>query len=499
MAVFYASPTGTSGNAGTLGSPWSLAHVATGAGGSVGAGDTVLFLDGTYNINPAAHLAITTGGSLNAPVLWRSLNPYGAVLNGSLSLNGNNFVLHQFRITWLHDTIRTTNNPGSTPVDVPRAQVGANLILGDNVTVAECLINDGGGGLFSSSGSDNFRAIDNIVWNNGWTGPDRGHGHGFYCQNNGTTRHVLRGNIAFCNGSSGIKLGGTSGSLLLRFDVWDNAAFNNQLSGVVVRGFPLESAFQHDGGSNNKGDTTVLRNFFVQQHQPSAFSFEIGDINPGDFPVTITDNVIVGRTLLNEWPSLTFRRNVLTDFPSLSDINVPLGLLRVNNNVAYDIDANTYATRQTDSPFGRALILAATGRNITEWRNLTTYDDNTTFIDGPLPSPRVRVVPSTYTLGKGHIYALNPQGAASVSVDLGPILSGLTGFPYCIYHVYDFVTGGAPTVRGTYRGNLVTLPMEAKTPPQPFGGVPLPQQDNTFGAFVVTADPLRPYTLRLGI
>ena len=489
MATFYASPTGSAGNNGTIGSPWSLAHVAGGAGGALaGGGHVVLFLNGTYNIAPPAQLNFTVSGTASAPIMLCPAPGASAALNGGLLISGSHLLFVGMRITWLHDTIRTTTTPGSTPADVPRAVTGVTLVTGVNVRFIECMVYDHAGGLFSASSAENFQALDNICYNNGWTGPDRGHGHGFYCQNNGVTRQRLRGNMLFCNGSTGIKIGGTSGSLLLRFDVLDNAAFNNQLPGYSLHG--LDSCFQHDGGSNNKGDTVVRGNFFAQQHDPSAFAFEIGDNNPGDFPVTVTDNVMLGRTLLNEWPSLTFRRNVLTDFPVFADANIPIGLLRTPNNASYDIDQNTYATRATGSPFNSALILAATGRTFAAWQSLSPYDDNTTFIDGPLTNAIVRVVPTQYRATRdGSIYVLNPTGAANVTVDLGPLYAEFFGYPFAIYHVYDYVTGGAPTVEGTYTGQRITLPMTSKTPPQPFGGAPLPTQDNTFGAFVVTTRP----------
>lgn len=488
MATFYVSPTGSAGNPGTQNSPWSLPFAASGAGGQLAAGDTVFLLDGQYNGVPNAHLVISVSGTAAAPIVFRPAPNANPLINGGISVQGNGVWLYGLRCTWTFDSIRTTTQSGSTPTDVPRAAFGVIQVLGQNVRVIECITNDYAGGIFSAKGASNFQAIDNIFYNNGWIGPDRGHGHGFYSQNDGTTRHRIAGNITFCNYSTGIKLGGSSGTELLRFDIQDNCSFNNQLPAFDLHG--LDSAFHYQGAGLDKGDTTILRNFFANQHNRGSITFEVGDGVAGAFPVTITDNVVYGRTLLNEWPSLTFRRNVLTDAPALSDILIPYGLLRVENRGTYDIDDNVYATRQTDSPFGRALILGATGRTITEWRNLTPYDDNTTFIDGPLTNAIVRVVPTQYRATRdGSIYVLNPTGAANVTVDLGPLYAEFFGYPFAIYHVYDYVTGGAPTVEGTYTGQRITLPMTSKTPPQPFGGAALPTQDNTFGAFVVTTRP----------
>ena len=496
MSIFYVSPGGSSLNPGTINSPWTLAHAAAGASGVLQGGDTVLLLSGVYNIPPASPQTFTLSGASNAPILFCPAPNAVPILNGGITISGSNITLYNIRSTWTHDGIRTTNTPGSSPADVPRAATGVSLVLGSNVRLIECMVYDQAGGIFSAKGAANFQIIDSIVFNNGWIGPDRGHGHGFYSQNDGTTRHLMRGNILFDNYSTGIKLGGTSGTELLRFDVWDNCSFNNQLAAYSQHG--LDSAFHYQGAGLDKGDTTILRNFFANPHDLTSVAFEVGDGVAGAFPVTVNDNLVYGRTLINMWPSLEMRRNILTDFPALADINIPVGLLRIDNNTpSYVIDQNIYATRQTDSPFGRALIMGATGRTFAQWQSLTTWDDNTTFIDGPLPAPVIRVVPSMYTFGKGHVYVMNPLGAAQVSVNLNSIVP-LRG-SYAIYHVYDYVTGGPPTVRGIANGNLVALPMTSKTPPTPFGGNPLPTQNNTFGAFVVTPDPLRPYTLNLGI
>ena len=109
------------------------------------------------------------------------------------------------------------------------------------------------------------------------------------------------------------------------------------------------------------------------------------------------------------------------------------------------------------------------------------------MVTDTLPDTQVRAIPSRYTLGRGHLHVWNFDGAETVAVDIGRIVP--SGFPYAIYHVFDYVTGGSPTVQGVANGTLVTLPMVAKTPPTPYGGSALPEMDNRFGVFVVTQRP----------
>jgi hypothetical protein len=71
-ATYYVGPSGVSGNAGTLGSPWDVASVCAEANPkSIAAGDTIKFLTGTYTTT--AQLTCYLAGSSGSPI---RMQPY---------------------------------------------------------------------------------------------------------------------------------------------------------------------------------------------------------------------------------------------------------------------------------------------------------------------------------------------------------------------------------------------------------------------------------------
>lgn len=67
---WYASTTGSALNSGTLDSPWSLAHVISGAGGSIVPGNTIWFRGGTYL--PTGQFTTSLAGTAALPITFRN-------------------------------------------------------------------------------------------------------------------------------------------------------------------------------------------------------------------------------------------------------------------------------------------------------------------------------------------------------------------------------------------------------------------------------------------
>ena len=88
------------------------------------------------------------------------------------------------------------------------------------------VVHDVSDGLSGVKESLNAEAYGCIVYYGGWEGPDRGHGHAFYWQNDQGTKRLLD-NIAFCQFSHGIHVYGTSRAFLNNFVIDGNILFNN--------------------------------------------------------------------------------------------------------------------------------------------------------------------------------------------------------------------------------------------------------------------------------
>jgi hypothetical protein len=76
---------------------------------------------------------------------------------------------------------RTSAQSGSSPTDISPSFLNIN---GKHITLAGCRIADIGE-LFVVAANDGFEMVDTWVMNQGWSAPDRGHGHSFYCRSNG--------------------------------------------------------------------------------------------------------------------------------------------------------------------------------------------------------------------------------------------------------------------------------------------------------------------------
>jgi hypothetical protein len=76
-ATYYVSPTGSSGNAGTYASPWSLTYGTSQAQ----PGDTVILKNGTYGVTNTSW-TITKTGTAALPILFTAETEYGATIQG---------------------------------------------------------------------------------------------------------------------------------------------------------------------------------------------------------------------------------------------------------------------------------------------------------------------------------------------------------------------------------------------------------------------------------
>src|SRR5207248_3041327 len=65
-----------------------------------------------------------------------------------------------------------------------------------------------------------------FVYYNGWTAPDRGHGHGLYVQNVSGTKRIS-GNVIFENFDNGIQAYGSPKAGLDNLDIEGNTIFDN--------------------------------------------------------------------------------------------------------------------------------------------------------------------------------------------------------------------------------------------------------------------------------
>ncbi|GAA5507367.1 putative Ig domain-containing protein [Novipirellula caenicola] len=256
---FYVSPDGTPQGNGSQSNPWDM-QTAMSHPSSVSPGDTIWIMGGTYR----GKFTSTLSGTADNPIYVRErpgeeviidLNN-GTPLNAELITVGGQYTYYQgFEVFSSDLSSRTTNIPGSWPANINRGNIN---VKGDHVKIINWEIHDLNKGLGYWATADGGEVYGSLIYNNGWSGPDREHGQGIYAQNEDYTR-VFADNILFNQFRHGIKVYGSSAASLKNSTLEGNIAFNNGAAGT--EGFT--GAWQYLIGGGSEAENIVVNENFA--------------------------------------------------------------------------------------------------------------------------------------------------------------------------------------------------------------------------------------------
>jgi hypothetical protein len=483
MATYYVGLAGSDLNPGTINSPWSLSWSMNSANTVLQPGDTVRLLPGVYQFpSTSSPFLATKAGTSSEPIIYRPhILTERTALGGAIRLNGANIRL--VALEHVFDSQETRDGaPDQTLLQ--RWNAGIDPQAG-NIQYIEANIHDQLQGAFAGNLAPGFQMHDCLIWNNGVDGPVRGHGHSLYIQGQQAQDPKLFRNILSWGGYRyGMQYYGTEDSRVFNISTIDSSFFMMGVASQRTGEANAGHAWQQWPG---EGGNILYRrcNLFRQGVATDARSMRIGSSQIWNASgITMEDSILRGSIELQQNYGTTFRRNLVwvEDQGSQQAVWDPITreMPPGTPTSVHSIDNNEYYKRTTGIPF-----------NLTNWRNATGWDLNSTAFNANPSGVRCNAVPTKYGIRSlGHLHIWNFSGASSVTVGIGPALRFLTGMPYAIYHVFDFVTNGPPLVTGIYDGSRVTIPMAARTPPRPYGAlVDPPQMPNTFGGFVVTVNP----------
>ena len=119
-------------------------------------------------------------------------------------------------------------------------------MLGQAVRLINLIVHDDGQGFGFWTTTVDSEIYGSLVYNNGWLGPDRGHGHAIYTQNLDGTKRIYD-NILFNQFSYGIHAY-TEGGSIQGFDI----AGNLQIGDTNHRSSDLGEAGRGRGGFTQK-------------------------------------------------------------------------------------------------------------------------------------------------------------------------------------------------------------------------------------------------------
>lgn len=431
--TLWVSPAGTAAASGTESDPLDLATVLS-ASGPAQPGDVVLLKGGTY----VGRFVSKVSGGPGAPVVFLAEPGARVTLDSNAPGGGDSLTIEGAWTEFVgleltsSDPKRETQTTGSDPPDILRG--GGATIIAPNVKLINCVIHDTRQGVSFWTAAEDAELYGNLIYNNGWNAPDRGHGHAIYAQNDQGTKRIV-GNVMFFGFSFGIHAY-TEGGSIQGFDIVDNVWFQ---SGASV---PGDDGLK-DGclvGGKQPAARVLLSNNASWARGPGERGVALGY----DSGVTNDDVVLDGNTLVG---ALAF--------------NAPWKSIAMNGNSVY---GNVVGTDPNQHP-GNQFSTTAPVKN------------------------ESLLIPNDYDGSRAHLIAYDWEGSGSVNVDLGAVVE--VGANYTVYSVYD--PWGEPVVSGVYDGGSVAVPLGTKPPPQPVGldGAIVPMDDPgaAFGVFVVQYTP----------
>lgn len=384
-----------------------------------------------------------------------------ATINGSILITGPYTWFWGFEVTNTSGA-RTDGQVLYGCVDTYPGSIGVKII---NLTMHDCAQ---GIGLWVDA--IDAEAYGNVIYYIGQAGPDRGHGHAIYTQNQTGTKHISD-NVIFDGFDIGLQAYGTENAFVQNYDLNGNISFNN---GVLYGSHVDNILFAVGSGLDN----ISVQNSYTY-HTPSldqGYSRLGWDFSGGNGSLVSKNNYwIGGQQSFEVWG---FSNVTLTGNVSYSNGAL---MLRVgggpSGTTGYSWDNNIY--------YGSGLLSNNNvGLAYSSWVQNSLLDTHSTFNPGRPTGIWSFVRPNKYEAGRANIVIYNWDLANTVSLDLSSVLK--PGDSYAVRDVFNFY--GPPATFGVFTGAPVSIPMTPSTVSQPIGYVPVAPKHTLpeFGTFVVT-------------
>jgi hypothetical protein len=379
---------------------------------------------------------LTVGGVSGQPVVVRGYPGERPIIDAAGTPGGGPSIWYvgaPWTVSWGFELTDSDPNRVSTQTgNAGRPNTIANYA--NHSKYVSLIVHDGGVGFYNDAQQSDVEITGCVFYNNGWQGPDRGHGHAIYLRSN-IGPVSAHDNVMFNQFGYGVHVFTDPGEYLYNIQVEGNIAFNN---GTLSNNGTSSNILL--GGDDLADGDVVSDNLTYFPRSLSAYNMRIGWGTLVNGSVVVASNYVTGGTPVLDvgyWTSLSASGNDFIGTGSLVSLNDSA------------IAASTFSGQTSSSiPTGTKVF--------------------------------VRPVP--YETGCANIAVYNWGGLSSVSVDLDGIVP--LGSPYEIRNVFDLF--GTPVASGIFDGSAVTLPIQAMLAPTPVGWTRGPSGGTEFNAYVVT-------------
>ncbi len=425
---FHVTTNGTSGGNGSSAQPWNL-QTALNQPSSLHAGDTVWVHGGTY----AGTFGAKLNGTSASPIIVRNYNGERVTIDGGNS-NGAPILTIDATYTWfwgLEIMSSTTNKISTQATSWP-----TDIMYGEGVMIAQggsggtgckfinLVIHDTRQGVSSWKEAMNSEVYGCVVYDNGWVGSDRAHGHNMYIQDV-SGRKVFQDNIILRAYSHNVQSYGSSAANE-DYETFDG----NVISMGGERNFML--------GGDNPAQDPVFTNNMIYVDGPCAGMSTLYMAYPIGYPSGTNNALVQGNYIAG-------------------------GNLTWNANTNMTLSGNTfyYTAMNGDVP---------------------NMSGNTATTSKP-GTNAVFVRVNKYEPSRANITVFNWTDQASVPVNVSSVLR--SGDTYIVRDAQNYY--GPVVASGTYGGGSITLPMTGGTLPSKVGNDPRSTAHTTmeFGTFVL--------------
>jgi hypothetical protein len=525
---WYASPDGSYTGDGSLANPWDIETAFNNAPHAVKPGDTIWLRGGKYGDGTSgATLGYGLVGTAAAPIIVRAYPGERAIIDTWLLVGCCDQAPDPKRgaYVWFWGLEFASYNPdrhsgtSGPPEWAAQANHAAVDTWAPGTKIINCIVHDTAGGISMWGEAPSSEAYGNVVYNVGGYGTDRGHGHGFYTQNQGPGYKHVAENITFNNFGEGMQLYGSNTAYVQNFHIEGNVSMNNGSVGLGknTNNGTVSAGARDDNiiiGSGNGGPAGIVVVENYTYHTPMADD-GYNDLSYNDTPIandlTAVGNYFIGggeAVELVRWNSVVFQNNTTY---AVSHDNVSLYWAPGQTPATYSWDRNRYFGAGHFTTYnGCVTFSCSNGRTLgfATWQAENGIDANSSFSAGPPTGVWVSVRPNLYEPGRANVVVYNWDLRPTVQVDLSA--AGVK--PGDTFEIRDGENWFGPAVAsGTYEGGTVAIPMTGLQVALPNGVVPNPQPHTApqFGIFVVLSGnasaparrsgPERPIKRRAGL